>query len=133
MRKPGKLTKSEILLLAATVLFVASVLAIRFSGSAGDSRDGYSVRTSRAAERSAAPAELIDINTADKTTLQQLPGIGEALAERIIEERTANGPYASVDDLTRVSGIGESKLETLRPYVTVQGAGEEAQREDTGG
>ena len=120
-------------MLAATVLFIALALAIRFSGSAGDSRDGYSVRTSRAAERSAAPAELIDINTADKTTLQQLPGIGEALAERIIEERTANGPYASVDDLTRVSGIGESKLEALRPYVTVQGAGEEAQREDTGG
>lgn len=133
MRKPGKLTKSEILLLAATVLFVASVLAIRFSGSARDSRDGYSVRTSRAAERSAAQTELIDINTADKTTLQQLPGIGAALAERIIEERTDNGPYVSVDDLTRVSGIGESKLETLRPYVTVQGAGEEAQREDTGG
>lgn len=62
---------------------------------------------------------LININTADADALETLPGIGPALAERIITWRTDNGPFASVDALTNVSGIGPATLARLRDQVTV--------------
>lgn len=58
----------------------------------------------------------IDINTASAVELADLPGIGPALAERIIEYREEQGRFASVDDLQNVKGIGEKTLERLRPY-----------------
>ena len=119
-------------MLAATAVFIALALVIHFTGRTGPAQGGYSVRTWRWEESSGQPA-VIDINTADEETLQQLPGIGPALAERIVADRTANGPYASADDLTRVSGIGEKTVEELRPYVTAEVPGEEAERENTGG
>lgn len=61
----------------------------------------------------------VNINTADQAGLETLPGIGPALAQRIIEHREANGPFKSVDDLLNVSGIGEATLANLEPYVTV--------------
>lgn len=111
------------------MLFIALALTVHFTG--GVTAGSYSVRTSLTAERSAEELpDLVDINTADEEALEQLPGIGPALAERIVQDRAANGPFASVDDLTRVPGIGEKTLESLRPYVTA--GGEEAESEDTG-
>ncbi len=63
---------------------------------------------------------LINVNTADQTALQTLPGIGPATATKIVADREANGPYATADDLRRVSGIGEKKLEAIRDLVTVR-------------
>lgn len=60
--------------------------------------------------------ERLNINTASKEQLQQLPGIGAVFAARIIEERQRR-PFATVNELTRVSGIGDKRLETLRPLV----------------
>lgn len=65
------------------------------------------------------PAEKIDINTADLETLTTLPGIGETRAQAIIDDRQANGPFRIPEDLTRVSGIGESILEGLLDYIIV--------------
>jgi len=62
----------------------------------------------------------ININTADAATLDQLPGIGPSLAARIIQYRQENGPFASVEDLVNVPGIGEKRLADLRDRVTVQ-------------
>lgn len=62
---------------------------------------------------------LINVNTATIEELDQLPGIGPVLAGRIVEDREANGPFRSVDDLLRVPGIGEVLLAKLRDLVTV--------------
>ena len=62
---------------------------------------------------------LININSASATELETLSGIGEVLAATIIEYREQNGPFASVDDLLDVSGIGPATLEEIRDQVTV--------------
>lgn len=62
---------------------------------------------------------LVDLNTADAATLDTLPRIGPALAERIIAWREENGPYTSVEDLLAVPGIGEKMLAALRDLVRV--------------
>ena len=79
-------------------------------GAAGTSLPGSSTGT--------VPAK-ININTATATELETLSGIGEVLAQRIVDYRTENGPFASVDDLDDVSGIGEAILEQVRDDVTV--------------
>ena len=61
----------------------------------------------------------IDVNTATAEQLDALPGIGPSLAAAIVQERERNGPFRSVDDLTRVPGIGDGRLARLRDLVTV--------------
>ena len=68
---------------------------------------------------SSSGAGLVNINTASSEELQTLSGIGEKTAQKIIEDREANGAFESVDDLTRVSGIGDKKLEAIRNSITV--------------
>ena len=63
---------------------------------------------------------LLDINTAAVDELDTLPGIGEVLAQRIVDYREAHGPFRSVEELIAVEGIGEGKLEKLRELVTVE-------------
>lgn len=67
----------------------------------------------------AIPASVVDLNTADQTTLETLPGVGPVLAGRIVEWRTANGRFTSVEELGEVEGVGEKKLESLRTKVRV--------------
>jgi competence protein ComEA len=62
---------------------------------------------------------LINVNTADAIQLQELPGIGEVLSAAIVKYREDNGPFASVDQLDEVSGIGPATLENIRDLVTV--------------
>jgi competence protein ComEA len=64
-------------------------------------------------------SKLININTATARELELLPGIGPALAARIIAYRTENGVFRSVDDLDNVKGVGPRTLDRLRPMVTV--------------
>ena len=62
---------------------------------------------------------LINVNTASASELESLPGIGEVLAATIIEYRTQNGPFTSVEELMDVSAIGPATLEEIRDQVTV--------------
>ena len=66
-------------------------------------------------------ATPVNLNRADEVELQQLPGIGPALAAAIVEQRRRSGPFATVDELIEVSGIGPVKLDQIRPLVTVGG------------
>ena len=61
----------------------------------------------------------VNLNTADATTLQTLPGVGPALAQRIMAWREKNGRFGSVKDLLSVTGIGEKKFAELKSLVTV--------------
>ena len=62
---------------------------------------------------------IVDINSATLSDLDALPGVGPSTAQAIIDYRIANGPYASVDDLLNVRGIGPSKLASMRARVRV--------------
>ena len=62
---------------------------------------------------------FVNINTANATQLTQLPGVGPAIAQKIIDYRTANGPFTSVDDLTKVPGIGAAKLAQIKSHARV--------------
>jgi len=66
-----------------------------------------------------APAQLVDLNLADENELETLPGIGPALAGRIVEFREANGPFGSLDDLLDVGGMTQRKLDELEPYAVL--------------
>jgi competence protein ComEA len=65
------------------------------------------------------PVGQVNLNTATAAQLEELPGVGPVLAQRIIDWRTEHGRFASVDELGEVSGIGEKIFAALQPKVTV--------------
>jgi len=68
---------------------------------------------------SSAPSGPVDLNAASADDLDTLPGVGPATAAAILAYRERHGPFASVDDLAKVRGIGQAKLDALRGLVTV--------------
>ena len=65
------------------------------------------------------PLKPVNINTAGSEELQQVPGIGPATAEKILQMRKSYGPFKSVDDLLAIKGLGRKRLEKMRRYLTV--------------
>lgn len=65
------------------------------------------------------PSELINLNQATETELQELPGIGPAIAERVRAHRDLEGPFQSLDELSDVSGISDRMVDELRDHLTV--------------
>ncbi|HHU91760.1 MAG TPA: ComEA family DNA-binding protein [Halanaerobiaceae bacterium] len=80
----------------------------------------YQGGSTASSSSSGGAAGKININTADATELQKLSGIGPGKAKSIIDYRTKNGPFKSVDDLLQVSGIGEKTLEKIRDEIVVR-------------
>lgn len=70
----------------------------------------------------AKPNSRLDLNRASAEELQRLPGIGEVLARRVVEARTSRGSFSAIEELLEVKGIGEKKLERLRPLIMIDTA-----------
>lgn len=63
----------------------------------------------------------LDVNHATKSQLMELPGIGDVIAQRIVDYRSENGLFQAVDDLINIEGIGEKKLQSIVEYIKVGG------------
>ena len=95
-------------------------------GGGADCLPGAAGAPAKAGSAPAAPAAAvpaadtrININTAQPAELQRLPGIGPALAARIVEHREAWGPFSSVEDIMEVPGIGPRKFEDIKDLIKV--------------
>ncbi|PLX98604.1 MAG: hypothetical protein C0624_14300 [Desulfuromonas sp.] len=75
---------------------------------------------SQVATQSALNVSKIDINSAGVAELQEIPGIGTTLAQRIIDYRKKHGTFKSANELTAIRGIGEKSLDKLRPWVAIK-------------
>lgn len=63
---------------------------------------------------------LININTAPVSVLTKLDGIGEKMAQRIVDYRIENGPFETIQDIMKVSGIGEKRFKVIKSHITVE-------------
>lgn len=119
MGRQEKGSKIYFVLFVLTAVFLC-VLAFR----AEDDRQvwqasGYTVQTQFEAEEETAPKrELINVNIASAEELEELTGIGPALAREIVSYRDAHGAFSCAEDLLNVKGIGEAKLEGFRVEIT---------------
>ena len=115
------------LLITIEVLLLALMLGFFLGRNSADSPIQISKLPKATADRTTESTEeptlgLININTADSEQLQMLPGIGEVLAQRIIDYREEHGPFASISELTNVSGIGMERLDQIMDYITLGGS-----------
>lgn len=74
---------------------------------------------SLSANKKKPPTRPLNINTATSEELQQVPGIGPATAQKILQMRKSYGPFKSVDDLLAIRGLGQKRLDKMRKYLTV--------------
>jgi len=103
----------------------ALIAQLRATDSAAESRaagkGGAGTRGKAKAPKEPEKPLVIDVDVAAAVELDRLPRIGPVLAARIVNEREANGPFGSLVELQRVSGVGPKLAETIRPYVTFSG------------
>ncbi|MDO5546307.1 MAG: helix-hairpin-helix domain-containing protein [Eubacteriales bacterium] len=120
------------------LLTVLPVLTALFAGLTlglflGRNPSGGSVTVSIPAQAQTVPADTqpepsaqdaalpVNINTADAAELAVLPGIGEVLAQRIVDYRALHGDFTAPEQLTNVEGIGEGKLDAILEWITIGG------------
>lgn len=133
-----KISLYEWVILALTLLFAAGTL---WWFQASKPETGVTLVTVSEDRQAATPVEkpdapgmlegeILDLNTATLSDLTRLPGIGETKAQAIITWRETHGPFQTVEDLLSVDGIGEKTLENLRPYIAVTTIEEEGGTRD---
>ncbi len=120
---PADSRVADALAAAGGALRSADLELLNLAAPVSDGQQVIVPRTGRPAPQPAAGDGLgetpIDLNQADVAQLEELPGVGPVLAERIVAHRDANGPFGSIEDLLDVSGIGEGRLATLRDAAIV--------------
>lgn len=106
VRVLGLTRRDRVTLFIIAIVFMSSVLG------------GWFVRRSRETVLPAREAAVIrvDINSADQRELTLLPGIGDKTARLIVENRKNEGPFETLEDLSRVTGIGRSTIGRIKPY-----------------
>ena len=122
------ISRYEKIALLATAVFLAVCLFLMSGLNGGEG--GYTLSSvpeeefSLPAEEdgypdSLLPGEKININTAPAVELQRLPGIGEKRAQDIVSHREEQGAFTSIEELTKIPGIGEGILAGIRDYITI--------------
>jgi competence protein ComEA len=115
-------------LIPARTMAGPSVVFVAPSGSSQSSASPSSPPSPAASGASSTPSAgkltapgqgTVNINSADATELQRLPGVGPSTAQKIIEHRTQIGSFSSVDQLLDVKGLGPKKLDKIRPFVAL--------------
>lgn len=107
---------------AAVPALLAMVLAVP-AGAAKPSRfgAGASPAAAEASAASAATGGAVNLNTANETELDALPGVGPAKAQAVLAYRAKYGPFKKIEDLVRVKGFGRKTVAKLRPYLSLAG------------
>ena len=128
MRKPNPLSAGEKWIMVLTLVFALTMTGVYIQATRPDGNDTYSIHADGFAEETV-PMESVDfrvnINTATRAELTRLPGVGEKLAERMIEYRKEHGRFRAVEELLEVNGIGGSKFAAMKDLIILE---EEAER-----
>ena len=121
MKIRGLLTKTEWGLLVLSALFLCLMFVVVYHTMPPGQSAGYTI-TTRIPAGDVTPEEAppININTASASELETLDGIGPVLAERIVAYREEHGPFAAVEDLMQVKGIGEDIWNNLLERITIE-------------
>lgn len=117
----GNITKTEWVLLGLTGVFLCVLLGLFFHDRAELKTAGVETAVEVPQEEIRPDLTPLDLNTAGVETLAELPGIGEELARRIVEYRTENGPFKTLEEIMLVPGIGEGKFAALEGWIAVNG------------
>ncbi len=121
----GNITKNEKILLLCTLAFLLGLFCVCWRDISAADGQRWVVETEHAVSPDAwisPDAGRINLNTASPELLAELPGIGEALAARIVEYREKNGPFRASDEIMKVKGIGETTYRAIADLITVEDA-----------
>ena len=99
-----------------TRILIAAILGIAVSAAAASAQNKATTPKAAATATATAP---VNLNTATVEQLATIPGVGEKMAERIIDYRQKNGGFKKVEDLMNVSGVGEKSFLKMKPLITV--------------
>ena len=122
MRKSIPLSKGETWIAVLTLVFILGMAGVYARATCMDEGD-YIIRTGKLAQETVAIEAVqwqVNINTAAAEELTALPGVGEALAERIIAYREEHGRFRAAEELLEVKGIGESKFAEMKDWIILE-------------